>query len=110
MRSVSTYQSPGAFRRASLDHAGSHPAARPPVSALAAPKPQSEVRRKPALLYHNITGKDVESRGRGLCLSCGTSLERIAAESLTRRLSEFVHGHMSRHGSKLPQHRVMARR
>ena len=27
-----------------------------------------------------------------LCLICGTSLERIEAESLTRSLSEFVHG------------------
>src|SRR5262249_17995487 len=29
-----------------------------------------------------------------LCLSCGTTLERIAPESLTRSLSEFVHGNM----------------
>src|SRR5262249_25692760 len=36
-------------------------------------------------------------RWKVLCLSCGTSLERIAPESLTRLLFEFVHWHMSRH-------------
>jgi hypothetical protein len=41
-----------------------------------------------------------------LCLSCGTSLERIAPESLTRRLSEFVHGDMSWAPSGVPPHRV----
>src|SRR5271170_3195851 len=30
-------------------------------------------------------------RWKDLCLSCGTSLERIAAESATRHLFEFVH-------------------
>lgn len=30
-----------------------------------------------------------------LCLICGTSLERIEPESLTRSLSEFVHGYIS---------------
>ena len=48
--------------------------------------------------------------GRGLwgalCLSCGTSLERIAPESLTRRLSEFVHGHMSWRGRRTPPNPV----
>jgi hypothetical protein len=33
----------------------------------------------------------------------GTSPERIAAESVTRMLFEFVHCHMSRHGSFVPQ-------
>src|SRR6187401_3561264 len=35
-------------------------------------------------------------RGKSLWLSCGTSLERIAAESLTRAEFDFVHGHISR--------------
>src|SRR5262245_16737127 len=43
---------------------------------------------------------------KGLCLSCGTSLERIAPESLTRSLSEFVHGHISRHLPHDLQNRV----
>ncbi len=30
-----------------------------------------------------------------LCLSCGTSPERIAPESLTRSMSDFVHDHIS---------------
>src|SRR5713226_2183428 len=30
-----------------------------------------------------------------LCLICGTSLERIEPESLTRSLSDFVHGYIS---------------
>src|SRR5262249_18722863 len=38
---------------------------------------------------------DAQSVVAGLCLSFGTSLERIAAESLTSRLSEFVHGYIS---------------
>jgi hypothetical protein len=42
----------------------------------------------------------------GLCLSCGTSLERIAPESLTRALSEFVHGHISCHHHIVPPDRV----
>jgi hypothetical protein len=41
-----------------------------------------------------------------LCLSCGTSLERIAPESLTRRLSEFVHGDMSWPVLGVPPHLV----
>src|SRR5258706_8535731 len=41
-----------------------------------------------------------------LCLNCGTSLERIAPESLTRSLSEFVHGHIWWHGLCAPQNRV----
>jgi hypothetical protein len=46
---------------------------------------------KTVLLYHNVTlGKPVLA-GKGLCLTCGTSLEQIAAESATRRLFEFVH-------------------
>ena len=44
--------------------------------------------------------------GKGLCLSCGTSLERIAPESLTRCLSDFVHGHIWRHRARVPQDRV----
>ena len=40
--------------------------------------------------------RDNRSPMRGaLCLSCGTSPERIAPESLTRSLSDFVHGHIS---------------
>ena len=46
---------------------------------------------------------------RALCLSCGTSLERIAPESLTRSLSEFVHGHIWWHGLGTPQNRVRGR-
>jgi hypothetical protein len=46
-----------------------------------------------------------ESYVDALCSSCGTSLERIAPESLTRRLYEFVHGHMSwRAAPLLPNH------
>src|SRR5262249_36976427 len=41
-----------------------------------------------------------------LCLNCGTSLERIAPESLTQSLSEFVHGHIWWHGLCAPQNRV----
>ena len=48
------------------------------------------------------TGKAVGA----LCLNCGTSLERIAPESLTRSLSEFVHGHIWWHGLGAPQNRV----
>src|SRR6516164_6611610 len=43
-----------------------------------------------------------------LCLNCGTSLERIAPESLTQSLSEFVHGHIWWHGLCAPQNRVKA--
>ena len=43
-------------------------------------------------MYQNVTGKGVCAV---LCLSCGTSLERIEPESLTRTLSEFVHGYIS---------------
>ena len=41
-----------------------------------------------------------------LCLNCGTSLERIAPESLTRSLSEFVHGNIWWAGLCAPQNRV----
>ena len=41
-----------------------------------------------------------------LCLNCGTSLERIAPESLTPSLSEFVHGHIRWHSLCTPQNRV----
>src|SRR5215467_4853049 len=41
-----------------------------------------------------------------MCLSCGTSLEQIAAESLTHHLFEFVHGDIWRHPSRGPQDRV----
>ena len=41
-----------------------------------------------------------------LCLSCGTSPERIAPESLTRSLSDFVHGHISWWTDLLPPNRV----
>jgi hypothetical protein len=51
------------------------------------------------LLYHNATGL-----APGLMV--GTSPERIAAESVTRALFEFVHGHMSRHLSFAPQNAV----
>jgi hypothetical protein len=43
-----------------------------------------------------------------LCLSCGTSPERIAPESLTRSLSDFVHGHISWRTALLPPNRVTA--
>jgi hypothetical protein len=41
-----------------------------------------------------------------LCLSCGTSPERIAPESLTRSMSDFVHGHISWGADLLPPNRV----
>jgi hypothetical protein len=41
-----------------------------------------------------------------LCLSCGTSPERIAPESLTRSMSDFVHGHISWRTDLLPPNRV----
>jgi hypothetical protein len=41
-----------------------------------------------------------------LCLSCGTSPERIAPESLTRSISDFVHGHISWRTDLLPPNRV----
>jgi hypothetical protein len=43
-----------------------------------------------------------------LCLICGTSPERIAPESLTRSLSDFVHGHISWRTALLPPNRVTA--
>src|SRR5205085_4419747 len=43
------------------------------------------------------------------CLSCGTSLERNGPESLTRPVSEFVHGHISRHLGLMPQNKVAPR-
>src|SRR5262245_51113122 len=47
-------------------------------------------------------------RGESLWLSCGTSLERIAAESLTRLQSDFVHCHISRLPYQRPLHQVNA--
>jgi hypothetical protein len=47
-------------------------------------------------------------RRKSLWLSCGTSLERIAAESLTRPQSDFVHCHMSHPPLERPLHRVTA--
>jgi hypothetical protein len=41
-----------------------------------------------------------------LCLSCGTSPERIEPESLTRSVSDFVHGHISWRADLLPPNRV----
>src|SRR6516165_6452075 len=43
-------------------------------------------------------------------LSCRTSLERIAAESVTPLLSKFVHGDMSRHLVQEPPYRVTKRK
>src|SRR5262249_44578753 len=40
------------------------------------------------------------------CFNCGTSPERIAPESLTPLLSEFVHGHIWWQGRRAPQNRV----
>jgi hypothetical protein len=48
----------------------------------------------------------VEKRQMSMFLSCGTSPERIAAESLTRHLFEFVHGDIWRHLSRGLQDRV----
>jgi hypothetical protein len=45
----------------------------------------------PYFLYHNATLATVIPH---LCLSCGTSPERKAPESLTLRLSGFVHRQM----------------
>src|SRR5262249_44447176 len=45
-----------------------------------------------------------------LCLACGTSLERIAPESLTQCLSEFVHGPIWGHRPGAPQNRVSGRK
>ena len=49
---------------------------------------------------------DGEALWGALCLSCGTSPERIAPESLTRSLSDFVHGHISWRTNLLPPNRV----
>jgi hypothetical protein len=51
----------------------------------------------------------VKCRWTGLCLSCGTSLERIAPESLTRHLYNFVHGHIWARTSTCPLDGVFAR-
>jgi hypothetical protein len=53
------------------------------------------------------TAPAVEKHQTFMCLSCGTSLERIAPESLTRHLFEFVHGDIWRHLSKELQDRVV---
>jgi hypothetical protein len=45
-------------------------------------------------------------RGRVRYSHVRTSLERIAAESLTLQLSDFVHGDISRLGIVTPQHDV----
>jgi hypothetical protein len=47
--------------------------------------------------------------GLSSCLNSGTSLERIAPESLTPLLSEFVHGHIWWHCPSLPQNPVKGR-
>src|SRR3954471_23789093 len=63
--------------------------------AILCPENRKASRPFQPLLYHNAT---VER----LPLRCGTSPERIAAESLTRKLSDFVHCHISRHPSRVP--------
>jgi len=50
----------------------------------------------------------VEERAAWMRASFGTSLERIAAESLTRQQFEFVHGDMSRYIIEAIQDRVAA--
>src|SRR6266545_3505224 len=58
-------------------------------------------------LYHNATGLSCAKPPKPRCLSCGTSPERIAPESLTRSLCAFVHGNISRQSSPEPQDRVV---
>jgi hypothetical protein len=45
-------------------------------------------------------------RLKGLFLSCGTSLERIAPESLTQALFDFVHCHISGYRHRKPPNQV----
>jgi hypothetical protein len=45
-------------------------------------------------------------RLKGLFLSCGTSLERIAPESLTPALFDFVHCHISGYRHRKPPNEV----
>ncbi len=49
------------------------------------------------------------TRGKALCLRCGTSLEQIAAESATRAVFEFVHGDIWRRRRYAIPHRVFER-
>ena len=56
--------------------------------------------------HHLAAGMRRKALWEALCLSCGTSPERIAPESLTRCLSEFVHGDMSWPTLGIPPHRV----
>src|SRR5215475_817859 len=90
MQRVSTYQSPGAFWGCRLR-----------INTTADPPPMT----RPSVPYRR--GKGL---WRALCLSCGTSLERIAPESLTRSLSEFVHGHIWWHALGAPQNRVRGKK
>ncbi len=67
-----------------------------------------------AVLSPISRGRCVAIRPRGalwgaLCLSCGTSPERIAPESLTRCQSDFVHGHMSWRPPTIPPNHVTGR-
>src|SRR5262245_11942248 len=55
---------------------------------------------------HGPPGPGGKALWGALCLSCGTSPERIAPESLTRSLSDFVHGHISWRSALLPPNRV----
>src|SRR5262249_25510964 len=61
--------------------------------------------RRPPITRPWVPYRHGKGLWRALCLSCGTSLERIAPESLTRPLSEFVHGHIWWHGLGAPQNR-----
>src|SRR5262249_20089007 len=54
-------------------------------------------RARRRLVPHCDSDNPVRKAPKPMCLSCGTSPERIAAESLTRGLFPFVHGDISRH-------------
>src|SRR3974377_2361246 len=77
------------------------PAPRVPEARLVAEENEIDIKNWnwgefiPAAPRRCVPQCDAQSPVAGLCLSCGTSLERIAAESLTRELSEFVHGYIS---------------
>src|SRR5262245_52241619 len=70
---------------------------------------QCDRRTRPPMTRPCVPYRRGKGPWRALCLSYGTSLERIAPESLTRSLSEFVHGHIWWHGLGTPQNRVRGR-
>src|ERR1700675_1295775 len=74
------------------------PAPRAPKSRLVAEEKEIGIKWQnfwPELTWTSVPQCDGRSAVASLCLICGTSLERIKPESLTRPLSEFVHGYIS---------------